>query len=53
MRAIDDHPASCSSTELRLDENEHIIGFGYLGTLELEIRPRELPSIDDYLSNWK
>ena len=39
--------------ELGLDENERIIGFVYLGTPQLDIPPRELPPVSDYLSNWE
>lgn len=38
--------------ELGIAENEHIVGFLYLGTPELEIPPRELPAVTDYLSDW-
>ncbi len=39
-------------TELGLAQNERIIGFIYLGTPELRIPSRELPPLDDYLSDW-
>ena len=39
--------------ELGLAENERIIGFVYLGTPELEIPPRALPEIAEYLSDWE
>ena len=39
--------------ELGLAENERIVGFVYLGTPELEIPPRELPDVADFLSDWE
>jgi nitroreductase len=39
--------------ELGIADSEHIIGFVYIGTPELQIPPRELPKVDDYLSNWE
>ncbi len=39
--------------ELGLAENERIIGFIFLGTPELDIPPRQLPAVEDYLSNWE
>jgi nitroreductase len=39
--------------ELGLAGNERIVGFIFLGTPELEIPPRKLPAVEDYLSNWE
>jgi len=39
--------------ELGLAENERIVGFIFLGTPELDIPPRELPPVGDYLSSWE
>ena len=39
--------------ELELADNERIIGFVYIGTPELDIPPRPLPAVSDYLSNWE
>ncbi len=39
--------------ELELTDNERIIGFVYLGTPELDIPPRELPAVNDYLRTWE
>ena len=44
-------PLVCS--ELGLADSERIIGFIYIGTPQLEIPPRKLPNVTDYLSNWK
>ena len=38
--------------ELGLADNERITGFIYLGTPELNIPPREIPDVDNYLSDW-
>lgn len=39
--------------EFGLGDNERIIGFVYVGTPELNIPPRNLPAVGDYLSNWE
>ncbi len=39
--------------ELGIAANEQIIGFIYLGTPQLEIPPRPLPAIENYLSDWE
>jgi len=39
--------------ELGISDNEQIIGFIYVGTPQLEIPPRPLPAVDDFISNWK
>ena len=39
--------------ELGLAENERIIGFVYLGTPELDIPPREIPDVAEFLSDWE
>ena len=39
--------------ELGLAGNEHVVGFIYLGTPELDIPPRPLPAVDEFLSEWK
>lgn len=39
--------------ELGIADNERIVGFVYLGTPELDIPPRELPAVDDFLSTWE
>ncbi len=39
--------------ELGIAANEHIVGFIYLGTPQLEIPPRPLPAIENYLSDWE
>ena len=38
--------------ELGIAENERIVGFIYLGTPELDIPPRPLPPVDEFLSDW-
>ncbi len=39
--------------ELGIADHERIIGFLYLGTPELDIPPRPLPAVDDFLSDWQ
>ncbi len=39
--------------ELGLADNEHVVGFIYLGTPELNIPPRPLPAVDKFLSEWE
>lgn len=39
--------------ELGIGGHERIIGFVYLGTPELDIPPRELPAVDDFVSDWQ
>ena len=39
--------------ELGLNDNERIIGFLYLGTPQLDIPPRPLPAVDDFVSDWQ
>jgi nitroreductase len=47
--AYDDYVRS----KLGLAENERIVGFIFLGTPQLDIPPRKLPPVEDYLSNWE
>lgn len=46
--AYDDYIRS----ELGIADSEQIIGFIYLGTPQLEIPPRPLPAVDDFISSW-
>ena len=39
-------------SELAIADNERIIGFVYLGTPELNIPPRPIPDVDDFVSEW-
>lgn len=39
--------------ELGIADNERIVAFVYLGTPQLEIPPRPLPPVDDFLSDWE
>ncbi len=39
--------------ELGLGDNERIVGFIHLGTPSLDIPPRELPPITDFLTHWE
>ena len=47
--AYDDYVRS----ELGIADSEQIIGFIYLGTPQLEIPPRPLPAVDDFISSWE
>ena len=38
--------------ELGLEENERIVGFIYIGTPTLEIPPRPIPQVSNFLSDW-
>ena len=40
-------------SELEITANEKIIGFIYLGTPRLDIPPRPVPRIDNFLSSWE
>jgi nitroreductase len=39
--------------ELGINDDERIVGFVYIGTPQLDIPPRPLPEVDEYLSNWE
>ncbi len=39
--------------ELAIAEHERIVGFVYLGTPELDIPPRPLPDVDEFVSSWE
>ncbi len=39
--------------ELDIADNERIIGFVYLGTPELQIPPRPLPEVAEFVSDWE
>ena len=39
-------------SELEVAANEKIIGFIYLGTPQLNIPPRPVPRVDNFLSSW-
>ncbi|MDH3220746.1 MAG: nitroreductase [Gammaproteobacteria bacterium] len=39
--------------ELGLADSERIIGFIYIGTPQLEIPPRQLPDVRDYIGSWE
>jgi len=47
--AYDDHVRS----ELGLAQDEHIIGFIYLGTPTFDIPPRPIPEVSNHLTNWE
>ena len=40
-------------SELGVAANEKIIGFIYLGTPQLDIPPRPVPRVDNFLSSWE
>jgi nitroreductase len=39
--------------ELGINDDERIVGFVYIGTPQLDIPPRPLPDVTEYLSNWE
>jgi nitroreductase len=39
--------------ELGLDQNEHIIGFIFLGTPSIDIPPRPIPEVSTHLTSWE
>jgi nitroreductase len=39
--------------ELGLDHNERIIGFIFLGTPSIDIPPRPIPEVSNYLTIWE
>jgi len=40
-------------SELGLDENEHIIGFIYIGTPSIDLPPRPIPEVSRHHREWK
>ena len=47
--AYDDHVRA----ELGIGENEHIIGFMYLGTPSIDLPPRPIPEVSTHLTSWE